>query len=458
MKAFSKGWHWLAASVVTIGVMSLVNRTDGQNAPGDAHKHQHPVAEGEFSRTQPSTGGPVGSETDRGRLVAGLRDPKLPAVPVIVPDVPDLPFKMVDGFKEFHLTAEPVKRELLPDQIMNHWGYNGTFPGPTIQVTQGDKVRIVVHNNLPEDTTLHLHGLELVNSMDGVPNITQTPIPPGKMGVYEVTLHQSGTFFYHPHDAMQELMGMVGLFIIHPKVAPSPAVDYDFALITQEFRINPAVNTPDPNNMDFNWFTLNGRSAPYTTPLPVKLGSRVRIRFINFSTDSHHPMHLHGHTFWVTGTEGGRIPPSAWIPGNTVLVGVAQVREVEFIANNQGDWVLHCHMFHHMMNHMIEGVGPGSRKMANGKFLDPRYKVPGYPQMEGSMRHFSKEEMAKLTRSKETSGLHDMWSMHLGGLHTIVRVLPSNLYDDLMEGKSLKPGANVPGMAPVKGSHMQHKH
>src|SRR5207245_2694847 len=105
-------------------------------------------------------------------------------------------------------------------------------------------------------------------------------------------------------------------------------------------------------------FTLNGRSAPYVTPLVVKLGSRVRIRFLNMSAIDHHPMHMHGHTFWVTGTEGGRIPESAWIPGNNVLVGVAQARDVEFIANNPGDWMIHCHMFHHMMNHMTSMVGP----------------------------------------------------------------------------------------------------
>lgn len=455
MQTSTNVWHFLAICVMTGAVFLLSSKSDGQKNGGQDHK-QHAAAGGDFPRDRPGVGGPVGSDTDRGKLVPGYRDRTLPPLPVVTPDLPDLPFKMVDGFKEFHLYAEVVKRELLPDQQMNHWGYNGTFPGPTIQVVEGDKVRIIVHNHLPEETTLHLHGLELVNSMDGVPNITQMPIQPGKTGVYEVTLHQTGTFFYHPHDAMQELMGMVGLFIIHPKANYVPAVDHDFAIITQEFRINGGVNTPDPNNMDFNWFTMNGRSAPYITPMLVKLGSRVRIRFVNFSTDDHHPMHLHGHTFWVTGTEGGRIPPSAWIPGNTVLVGVAQVREVEFIANNPGDWVVHCHMFHHMMNHMIEGVGPGSRKMANGKFLDPRYKFPGYPQMEGSMRHPSKEELAKLMNKKEVSGMYEMWPMMLQGLHQVVRVLPPDLYDQVLSGKTLPAGVNVPGPDPAKHKH-EHK-
>ena len=142
-----------------------------------------------------------------------------------------LPWRMKSGVKEFHLTAEPVKRELLPNTYMNFWGYNGGMPGPTIQVTEGDRIRILLHNNLPEPTTLHLHGLELPIAMDGIPFVTQDQIPPGGVGVYELTVHQNGTFFYHPHEAMHEAIGMVGLLIIHPRVAYAPVVDQDFALI-----------------------------------------------------------------------------------------------------------------------------------------------------------------------------------------------------------------------------------
>ena len=190
------------------------------------------------------------------------------------------------------------------------------------------------------------------------PGLTQPPIPPGGSQAYEFTLHQSGTFFYHSHDGMQDGMGMVGLFLIHPKEAHEPRVDRDFALLIQEWAILPGSTIPNTMSMEFNLFTMNGRAAPYITPLVCKLGERVRIRLVNFGGIDHHPMHLHGLTFWVTGTEGGRIQPTAWIPGNTVLVGVAQVREIEFIANNPGDWMLHCHMFHHVMNFMSSMVGP----------------------------------------------------------------------------------------------------
>jgi hypothetical protein len=226
-------------------------------------------------------------------------------------------------------------------------------------------------------------------------------------------------------------------------------VDQDFALITQEFTIRPASNTPDTTSMDFNYFTFNGRCGPLTTPLICRLGNRVRIRLLNFSTDDHHPLHLHGHTFWVTGTEGGRIPDSAWIPGNNVLVGVAQAREIEFIANNPGDWVLHCHMFHHMMNHMVSGVGPGSRGAAKPGHEDPRYKVPAYPQDNGMMGMPGPAEVKKILARPQVRGMRPHWHMTVMGLHTVVRVLPPDLYDKVISGKGeIAPGASVPGYKP----------
>jgi FtsP/CotA-like multicopper oxidase with cupredoxin domain len=429
---------------------------EGQQGHHQEHQHQHGK---EFPRDHAGPGGPVGSPTDRGKLVPGLRSPNEPPVLVETPDLPNnLPWKMVKGAKEFHIHAQPVKRELLPNDFMNHWGYNGTMPGPTIQVTEGDRVRIVLHNELPEPTTLHLHGLELPNAMDGVGYLAQDPIRPGGTFVYEFTLHQNGTYFYHAHGAMQEAIGMVGLFIIHPRTAYTPVVDQDFALITQEFDIPPASATPDTTSMTFHWLTFNGRCGPYVTPLVVRLGNRVRIRVLNFSSMDHHPIHLHGHTFWVTGTEGGRIPESAWIPGNNVLVGVAQVREFEFVANNPGDWPLHCHMFHHMMNHMVSGVGPGSRDRARGNREDPRYKVPGFPQESGMMAMMSPAEMAKVEKNPKTRGMRPMWHMEVMGLFTVVRVLPPDLYDKVISGKGeVPPGASVPGSVPTHDmEHMMH--
>ncbi|MGH9470538.1 MAG: multicopper oxidase family protein [Terriglobia bacterium] len=281
-------------------------------------------------------------------------------LPVQTPDIPDLPWTIDNGVKVFHLVAEPVKRKIHPMKTLDLWGYNGTCPGPTIQVMQGDRVRLIVDNHLPEATSMHWHGFEIPAAMDGTPGIDQPPIPSGGRFIYEFTLHQSGTYFYHSHMAMQEMMGMLGAFIMHPRKPDRPRVDKDFVVMLQEYAVLPNNSVPNTMNMEFNWLTLNGKAGPAATPLIVPLGERARIRLINLGMD-HHPIHLHGNTFYVMGTEAGRAPQSTWRPENTVLVGVAQARDVEFEANNPGDWMLHCHLPHHMMNQMSSTVGPTTR-------------------------------------------------------------------------------------------------
>ncbi|MCI0464161.1 MAG: multicopper oxidase domain-containing protein [Gemmataceae bacterium] len=351
---------FVGGALVMVGLLagSLLSSGKSQPAQGQEkpEKHKHDADKSPHDHGAAVT---VGSAKDRGKLMPGFRKAGLAPVPVEMPDgPPKLPWKMVNGAKEFHLTAEHLKREFLPDVWIDVWGYNGSMPGPMIEAVEGDKVRIIVHNKLPEPTSMHWHGLEVPNVMDGVEFLTQDPIPPGGTYTYEFTLKQNGTFFYHTHVAMQQGMGMVGPFIIHPKVAHYPPVDRDIVLIIQEWAILPGSTVHNTMSMEFNLFTLNGRAAPYVTPMVIKQGERVRIRFINFSAIDHHPMHLHGLTFWITGTEAGRIPDTAWIPSNNVLVAVAQSRDVEFIADNPGDWVFHCHMFHHMMNFMSSMVGP----------------------------------------------------------------------------------------------------
>ena len=151
-----------------------------------------------------------------------------PPVMVETPDIPNLPYTMDNSVKVFHLIAEPVTRKISPFKTVTAWGYNSSVPGPTIQVMQGDRVRVVVENRLPESTTMHWHGFEVPVEMDGTPYISQMPIPPGGRFTYEFDLHQAGTFFYHSHGAMQEMMGMIGMFIMHPKDPYHPRVDHDF--------------------------------------------------------------------------------------------------------------------------------------------------------------------------------------------------------------------------------------
>ena len=309
--------------------------------------------------------------------------------PVITTDVGDLPYTLDNGVKVFHLTAQVMKRQIAPDKTIDVWGFNGSAPGPTIQVTQGDRVRVVFENQLPEPSSIHWHGFEDHIAFDGMPGISQEPVRPGERFVYEFNIHQEGTYFYHSHMAMQEMAGMIGGFIMHPRAPYTPVCDKDFLIHLQEYAVLPNSTVPNTMNMEFNWLVLNGKAGPAATPLIVRLGDRVRIRFVNLGMD-HHPMHIHGHTFHITGTEGGRIPESAWWPGNTVLVGVAQARDIEFIANNPGDWMLHCHLPHHMMNQMSSTVGrmtrmgdrtmPAGLSMNNGMgMLDG---APGAPMGE----------------------------------------------------------------------------
>lgn len=465
--------NFLTQSTVAATGLFMAGRATGQDQAKQPPVHQHSTANGEhaghmekmdhaqhavpgeYPRMHPGFAGPIGGPQDRGRLVPGLRAADEPPVPILAPDLKTLEWTMVEGVKEFHLIAEPVRRELLPGLWIDTYGYNGDMPGPTIEVNQGDRVRIVVHNNLPEPTSMHWHGLEVPNDMDGVPHLVQNLIQPGDEFVYEFSIHQEGTFFYHSHVGMQETMGMVGLFIIHPQQAHQPVIDRDFVLIAQEFQIRPNSTVPDTLAMEWNYLTFNGRCGPLTTPMLCKLGERVRIRFVNFSVIDHHPLHLHGHTFWITATEGGRMPEPSWYPSNNVLVGVAQAREVEFIANNPGDWILHCHMFHHMMNSMTSPAGPLIRQYSTPEQM----RVKGYPQvmlgmempgmdgmkMDGmKMPHaahsksqdsevnYGMEGMDRVEGRREAIGMRPGWSMGVEGLSTVVRVLPPELFDKIM--------------------------
>ena len=279
-----------------------------------------------------------------------------PYLPVVTLNGWTLPWRMNNGVKEFHLVAEPVVRELAPGMKAHLWGYNGQSPGPTIEVVQGDRVRVFVTNKLPEHTSVHWHGQRLPNGMDGVTGLTQKGIDPGKTFVYEFVARRAGTFMYHPHaDEMTQMaMGMMGMWITHPK-QPDPLiseVQRDFCFLMNAYDIEVGSYTPNIMTMtDFNLWTWNSRVFPGIDSLNVRLNDRVRIRIGNL-TMTNHPIHLHGHEFQVTGTDGGAIPLSARWSEVTTDIAVGQMRQIEFVADEEGDWAFHCHKSHHTMNAM----------------------------------------------------------------------------------------------------------
>ena len=356
------------------GLASVAGATSAVTAANAQHEGHTPTS---APAPPPQTTRPV--RVTRETPIGGAQI--LPGVAeVLTPDVPKMTWRMEGGVKVFDIVVEHVRTEFVPGRIVDAWGFNGSVPGPTIEVIEGDRVRLNVENRLPEGFSMHWHGLEIPFEMDGMPGISQDLIPPGGRFTYEFTLRQNGTFFYHSHMAMQEMMGLLGLFIIHPRRPHAPQVDRDFGLVLQEWAILPNNTIPNSLAMEFNWLTINGKAGPATTPMLVKLGERVRIRIVNLGMD-HHPMHIHGHQFYVTGTEGGRVRTTAVEPGNTVLVGVAQARDVEFVANNPGDWHFHCHLPHHMMNQMASMVGP--IMMSHSNMMRPGSMTSGLGIVEG---------------------------------------------------------------------------
>ena len=175
-----------------------------------------------------------------------------------------------DGGKEFRLVAEPVQREFAPGMVVDCWGYNGQSPGPTIEVVEGDRVRLFVTNHLPERTSMHWHGVLLPNGMDGVAGLMQPHIEPGETYVYEFTLRQHGTLMYHPHsdEMVQMALGMMGLFVIHPRGGPT--VDRDFGIMLHAGLSRPGTAPRTSEMTDFNMFTFNGRAWPGTAPLVAR--------------------------------------------------------------------------------------------------------------------------------------------------------------------------------------------
>ena len=272
--------------------------------------------------------------------------------------------------REFTLEAKEVDWELYPGTTVKAWTFNGTVPGPEIRVTEGDLVRVTLKNSLPAPTSIHWHGIDVPNNMDGVPGVTQDAVPPGGTFTYEFVATNPGTRWYHSHqDAeIQVPLGLFGAFIVEPKTPPQGAVQYDreFTYILSEWSLalTPDVATGDATlplsgpgaahskEPDFDLFLMNGHAGEAIEPVTVKTGDRVRIRLINAGSLVH-TMHTHGHSFKVIATDGNFIPPAQQLTKDSVTLGPSERVDIELLANNPGVWMFHCHIEHHMANGMM---------------------------------------------------------------------------------------------------------
>jgi FtsP/CotA-like multicopper oxidase with cupredoxin domain len=361
-----------------------------------------------------------------------------------------LPYKLKNGVKEFHLVAEEFEHEFAPGCRAKVWGYNGSTPGPTIEAVEGDRVRILVTNRLREHTTIHWHGMILPSGMDGIGGLSQPSIQPGETFAYEFTLRQHGTHMYHPHadEMVQMALGMMGMFIIHPRAGEQVRVDRDYCFLLHNWALHPGTWRPDPMVMqDFDLWTFNSKVFPAIDPLVARTGERVRVRVGNLSMWNH-PIHMHGVEYLVTGSDGGRWPRSQWRREVTEVIGVGQARDIEFTAV-PGDWALHCHMSHHTMNAMghepPNNIGAAIDEVAD----DMRAALPGYMPMgrDGMAEHQDHVDMGHMKGPENTlpmmTGEGPFGNIEMGGMFTLIKVR-----DDIAPGDFRDPGwyRNPPGM------------
>jgi len=353
-----------------------------------------------------------------------------------------LPYTLQDGVKVFHLVAEEVDHEFAPGSRAKCWGYNGSTPGPTIEAMEGDRVRIYVTNRLQEHTSVHWHGLILPSGMDGVAGLNQPAIQPGETYMYEFDLVQHGTHLYHPHaDEMVQLaVGMMGMFIIHPKNGEPHRIDRDYGLILHNWSLHPGTWRPDPAVMqDFDLWTFNSKVFPAIDQMVARTGERVRIRVGNLSMWNH-PIHLHGVQFRVTGSDGGRWPEQQWRTESVEIVGVGQTRDFEFIAV-PGDWAFHCHMSHHTMNAMGHNIPNPLGVDQSGVDDEIRKLLPGFQAMgkHGMAEHAEHTAMGHMQGPANTlpmmMGKGPYGNLEMGGMFTVLKVR-----DDLAPGDYRDPG------------------
>jgi len=243
------------------------------------------------------------------------------------------PNVLADGTKQFDLTTKVVKWEIEPGKTVDAWTYNGTVPGPTIRVNDGDKVKVVLHNELPESTVIHFHGIEVPNTMDGVPDITQPPVKPGDSFTYSFVAHGPAVGMYHSHHdaAKQVTNGLAGAFLIGHEPVPAGVK------VAQE-------TTMMLNDSGTIGFSLNGKSFPATAPVVTKLGDWVEVHYMNEGVMAH-PMHLHGLAQLVIAKDGYPVPQP--YQADTVTVAPGERYTVLVHATIPGTWAWHCHILPH---------------------------------------------------------------------------------------------------------------
>jgi FtsP/CotA-like multicopper oxidase with cupredoxin domain len=250
--------------------------------------------------------------------------------------------RIENGVKVFELTVDKISHKI--DAVkapIDALGFNGTWPGPRIDVIEGDRIRAVFTNRLDESTGIHFHGQQLPNNMDGVPHITQDPIQPGAQFAYEFTAKTTGSHMYHSHHNATDQVGrgLLGAFIVHPK-DPGDRADRKYGVSQDIVWIS---------NDTLGGFTINGRGFPATAPIVANLGDKILIRFMNEGVMMH-PWHLHGMPMRVVARDGYELGAASF-RCDTLGVNPGERWDVVIDCTEPGAWAFHCHILPHAEGH-----------------------------------------------------------------------------------------------------------
>ena len=272
--------------------------------------------------------------------------------------------RMEGGVKVFDMDASVIRWNILSWKTVTAYAINQQVPGPRLELTEGDHIRINFTNHLPDPATMHWHGLVVPNAMDGPAHITQAPVPPGGRYVYEYVVQQSGSYFYHSHmrPDRQQAFGLYGALIVHPRDSTiEPRSDIDYVVQLQEWLNRDGLTYPAMlmEGALPNYFTINGKSFPATDVIHMKVGQRVKFRIIGTNNNFIHPMHMHGGPFSVVARDGVTLAPAARFDADVINVGPGQRYDVIWPARVPGKWIFHCHIAHHTLNNNTEEQGGG---------------------------------------------------------------------------------------------------
>jgi manganese oxidase len=346
-------------SIKKVLIFSLLTLTLILSACASTGTSSIPSTPISMNDASPTPGSMVAENPEAAHMMEPITAPNVEPATETVGGQP-LSYREENGVKVFELTTKAVQWEILEGVTVTAYTYNGTVPGPMIRVTEGDQVRIIVKNELPDPTTVHWHGVEVPNAMDGVPGVTQDPIQPGESFTYEFIAKPAGTFMYHSHfeGDVQVGAGLYAPFIIEPKEPEANPPVVDKVLMISELRMTDGETfaAMPMAGMEPNYFTINGKSFPATEMITVKKGDLVRLRLIAIGQFIH-PMHLHGMPFKIIATDGHPVPEGAQLTKDTVSIAPGERYDIEFVATETGQWMLHCHILHHTTNDNVEPGG-----------------------------------------------------------------------------------------------------